>query len=311
MDRPAPDPAPRGPGKCEPTLRTFDLRGLPCGVWDFGAPYAGAPVALAVHGYLDTGGSFAAVSEHTHAHLLAANWRGHGPGPRLAGGTSFHQLDHLKDLGLLWTALSRVDLAPELLVGHSMGTSIALMFAAARPELVPRLLLLDGAGALPESPGGQIRRLGSLLRSEEAGPRPFRPFPSVEAARDRIRINNPGLSPRGADRMVRFSGETQADGTWSFYFDSRLRGPSPIRFSEEFWQQVCGQISCPTSALLGGKSPLTAHLPVIEERLSRIPNGTCQILPGAGHHIHLDHPDAVGQAMDRLLDPPLAPTGSQ
>ena len=69
-----------------PTPQNLHLAGGMClRIWDFGGD---GPVTLALHGFLDTGRSFAGVAQHwgPTQRILALDWRGHGESDRVGKG---------------------------------------------------------------------------------------------------------------------------------------------------------------------------------------------------------------------------------
>jgi len=159
-----------------PSPTPLDLRGadVPLRLWDHGG--GGTPV-LFLHGYLDSARSFddLAAAAAPELRALCLDLRGHGGSHELPPGVSFHQLDHLKDLDRVLEALHGRGLAPAAVVAHSMGGSVALTLAGCRPDSIPRLLLLDSMGALPEEPEEQPKRLAEALAAAR-GARPVNSY---------------------------------------------------------------------------------------------------------------------------------------
>src|SRR5262245_39464040 len=98
-------------------------------------PREGTPVVM-LHGITDSRRSFEPIWEYlpTDWHAIAVSQRGHGASDQRP--TQYSTADFAEDITLLAEAL---DLAPMVVVGHSMGTSVALQLAATRPDLVRAL----------------------------------------------------------------------------------------------------------------------------------------------------------------------------
>ncbi|HEU5297285.1 MAG TPA: alpha/beta hydrolase [Burkholderiaceae bacterium] len=95
-------------------------------------PRGGTPVVM-LHGITDSRRSFDPIWEHlpTDWHAIAVSQRGHGESDKRQ--TQYSTIDFADDIALLADML---DLSPMVLVGHSMGSSVALQLAGDRPDLV-------------------------------------------------------------------------------------------------------------------------------------------------------------------------------
>ncbi len=269
------------------------------------------PVVLFLHGYLDTGRSFDAAVEALGGQVraLCLDWRGHGRSDAVAAGGSYHPLDHLKDLTRVLVCLERAGMVPEALVAHSMGGNLALMMAGAWPRRVRRLLVLDAFGPPPQDPSEQAARLGRALQ-RMLKVRPFGRFDSRQEATARLRQTNFGLSAQGAERMAKHAlmEDPQAPGKWTFRYDPRLKGPTPIRYPEQTWLATFGRITAPVRVLRAqnGYVPLGE---LLDGRKAAIKDLEVATLDGSYHHLHVEHPDAVAKALRALLAVDVAAQG--
>lgn len=109
----------------------------------------GVPEVLAIHGI--TGNHLAWVGLHQalpDTPMLTPDLRGRGASSELPG--PFGMERHAADCAL---ALRQTTDRPVVLVGHSMGAFVAITLAVQYPELVERLVLVDGGAPLPKPPG--------------------------------------------------------------------------------------------------------------------------------------------------------------
>lgn len=168
----------------------FDVDGGPLTVHRFGAPASGEPnLVVAVHGITGSAVSFRAVARHLPPGwaMVAPDLRGRGASATASGSGGL--AGHARDVVALveYAAAGR----PVALVGHSMGAYIALLAAAARPELLSRLVLVDGGLPLPPpatadldavlaaSLGPALARLSLTFESEQAYVDFFRAHPAL------------------------------------------------------------------------------------------------------------------------------------
>jgi pimeloyl-ACP methyl ester carboxylesterase len=109
----------------------------------------GRRVAVALHGITASVMSWQAVARHMPADwtLAAADLRGRGHSGHLTGPYGLDR--HVADV----TAVLRHFGGRPVLAGHSMGAFVALLARDAHPELVRRLVLVDGGLPLPVPDG--------------------------------------------------------------------------------------------------------------------------------------------------------------
>ena len=123
-------------------------------VWEAAPSAEPRGVAVLLHGFQDVGVSFDLVAPALAGvglRVYAPDLRGFGRSGRITGGAYYHFPDYVFDVADLIDALSPD--APVFLVGHSMGGTIASMYAGTYPERVALLALLEGVGppSMPES----------------------------------------------------------------------------------------------------------------------------------------------------------------
>jgi pimeloyl-ACP methyl ester carboxylesterase len=118
---------------------------LAYGFW----PGRGMPI-VAVHALTTSYKTFVGIGERLAGRrpLFAPDLRGRGDSDKPAGpyGMAVHAAD-------LAAAMRAIGIGPAVVVGHSMGAYVATALAAAKPELVAGVVLLDG-GHPPDLPPG-------------------------------------------------------------------------------------------------------------------------------------------------------------
>ena len=136
----------RGPALRE---RTVDVGDGDLAVTEFG-PVDG-PVVLLVHGITANSRAWLAVARHRpDLRLVAPDLRGRARSSHLPPSTGLRQ--HAADLARV---LDQLGVGPVPVAGHSMGAFVAVALAAARPDAVASLLLIDGGLPL-ERPAGDV-----------------------------------------------------------------------------------------------------------------------------------------------------------
>ncbi len=120
---------------------------------------AGGPVIVALHGLAGTGDEFIATADAVGGpfRFVLPDLRGHGASTRVPDDVS--RAAFVDDVAALVRHVSPGQ--PVTLVGQSMGGHTAILAAAALPELVERLVVLEATVAGGTDPG----RLGHWFRS--------------------------------------------------------------------------------------------------------------------------------------------------
>ncbi|MEW9571984.1 alpha/beta fold hydrolase [Rhodanobacter sp. Si-c] len=250
-----------------------------------------APPVVALHGWLDNAASFSAL-----APLLAPHWRvialelpGHGHSGHLPAGSSYHYTDHMRTV---LTALDALELPRCALLGHSLGAGIASLAAAAAPERIERLWLIEGLGPLGDDGTHTLQRYRDALAKPPADGKALRVFRDVDQAIS-ARVIASGLRAELA-RPIVARGLHEADGGWRWRSDPRLVRPTAIRLAEAQIHALLAGIEAPTALLLS--QPATPYLPaaMMLARAACVPRIAVEHMAG-GHHLQLEHPQAVAQ----------------
>lgn len=126
------------------SYRTIDVPvpggDLRVGVWDPAPPVADAPDVLLIHGVTASHLAWPFVVERLPGvRAVAPDLRGRGGSNGLTGAAGMRA--HADDLA---AALDALGIERTVVVGHSMGAFVAVVFAHLHPERVSRLVLVDG-----------------------------------------------------------------------------------------------------------------------------------------------------------------------
>lgn len=283
----------------EPRERVIEANGLRHHVleWDV----AGADITVVLlHGFLDLAWSFERVALELapRYHVIAPDFRGHGDTGWVGAGGYYYFPDYTADLARLLPRLWRKRVC---LVGHSMGGSVATQYAGTFPDQVHKLALLEGIGPPDGKPEDAPERLRKHIQTvDDVRAKSLKPLPSIAAAAERLREIYPRLDPAWAERLAEKATRPASDGPagsrlWKH--DPLHRTRSPLLFNLAQFQAFIARIHCPVLLVNGGESDLSfLHNPA-RQRL--YPNARVQALPGAGHMMQLDRPEALA---DMLLE---------
>ena len=177
---------------------------------------------------------------------------------------------------------------PAWLVGQSMGAHTAMLAAAARPDLVPGLVMIEGGV------GGSTDDYPARLEAFFAG-WPV-PFADEDAARS-------FLGDTAIARAWVADLEPRADGLWPRFdadiMAAAIRGvAATARWPE--WQGL----TVPTLLIMGEHGTVPAG--EVRRMRSLRPGVRHAVVPGAGHDVHLDEPAVTARLVADFLDSPAA-----
>ncbi|HEY6460373.1 MAG TPA: alpha/beta fold hydrolase, partial [Polyangiaceae bacterium] len=113
--------------------------------WTASEPRA---TALLLHGFMDAAATWDLVAPRlaeAGLRVLAPDMRGFGDGARVPAGGYYHFPDYVADVADLVPVLVPEG-TPLVVIGHSMGGTVASLYAGTVPERVSRLVVAEGAG---------------------------------------------------------------------------------------------------------------------------------------------------------------------
>jgi pimeloyl-ACP methyl ester carboxylesterase len=277
-------------------LTPFDYR-LSCGqIRGLRRHGDGLPV-LALHGWLDNAASFVPLAgELADVDLLIPDLPGHGHSDWLPAAADYsmtaavvHVLELADHLG--WSRF--------VLLGHSMGAGIASLVAAAAPERVQALVVIEALGSLGESADNTATRLRqSVHAARSVDERPLRLFADLDApVRARMIANQ--LDASSARLLVERGVQQVAEG-WQWRSDRRLTLPSAVRLTEPQIEDLLAAIQCPTQVIYATPAQNYFPEPLRSQRVALLAQGRLATLPGV-HHLHMQQPQAVAAIVREFL----------
>jgi len=200
---------------------------------------------------------------------------------------------------------------PVTLVGHSMGGLISMLVAAARPDLVDRLILFDPAfppRTSSPAPGVPTAALNFMSRAPGVFAPVARVLTAMRGAEATVRqaLNNtsadgPSLPPAFVDAHVAAeSARMRRPGAYTGYLQAWRW------FAEEFakpadLEAMVRSIRAPTMLLHGELDTVVS--PAAAHRLSELqPGWALRMVPGIGHNPNFEDPGLSARLVFEWLD---------
>jgi pimeloyl-ACP methyl ester carboxylesterase len=255
------------------------------------------PVVLLTHGWLDHSHSFDWLADHLPAswRLLALDFRGHGASEQLPKGGSHQFTDHVADAEAV---LRHFSLEKLHLIGHSLGGSVAICVAAAHPEAIQSLTVIESLGTSGGEPGRALERLKDFA-AELFKPTRRRVYASVEEAGRRVAEANSSYSSASALHMAKF-GTTAVEGGVVFSADPLLKRTSGMTFDEGQVLSILSGVKCRVQ-IIQGSNGMTLDDETMARRLEALRQPKVTKIEG-GHHVHLDKPAEVAAVVKRFIE---------
>jgi pimeloyl-ACP methyl ester carboxylesterase len=261
--------------------RTLSHAGLRLHLLDWGTP--GFPPLLLLHGGAQTAHSFDEVAPalaRDH-HVLALDQRGHGDSGWAA------RYDREAFVGDIAAVLDAQGWPEVTLVAMSLGGLNAIAFAAARPESVRGLVVVDVVPSV--APAGR-EAIGRQLAVHD--------FATFDDAVRHARAFNPRRTVANIRERLHHAMRKGPEGRWTWKFDPAIGGAAG-RNVEALWWAV-GRLRCPTLLVRGGESNiLTAD--GAERFVRTVPGSRIAVVAGAGHSVMGDNPPGFLAAVRPFL----------
>lgn len=247
-----------------------------------------APKLLAMHGWLDNAASFRPMAPWlAHYDLVALDMPGHGRSFHYPDDAEYSMFSTLLDLLAAADALGWPRFA---VLGHSMGGAIASMLAAAAPERIERLFLIEALGPLAaqeDTTASRLRDSVTQRRALDAKRKRVFTDPQV-AVQARMQTNITALD-EGSSRLLVERGIRAVEGGYEWSSDARLTLPTAVRMSETQIRDCLRAIACPTTLLVADPPPPYFTPALRDERVACVRDIRCASMPGS-HHLHMTHP---------------------
>ena len=271
------------PASC--TSGFIDAGGLRLHYLDYGT--AGLAPMMCVHGGAAHAHWFDFVAEGFNAthHVRALDQRGHGDS-QWAEPPAYSYQRYASDLA---EVAEKLDLRNFVLIGHSMGGMVALLYAATFPGRVSRLVLVDSTLQLTEGSVAKLRDVGARRGSKYATRAEF-------VSRYRLRPAGNTAAPEVIRHLAQESAREGDDGSWRHKFDRNVYAKRESVDGMPYWDRI----GIPTLLVKGDRSPRIT-LPLFAEVKARCPHVELAEVAYSDHHVTLDNPAGFVEAVESFL----------
>jgi pimeloyl-ACP methyl ester carboxylesterase len=234
--------------------------------------------------------------------VLALDLRGHGDSdwhPRSA----YDYDDYVADVEQV---LAHLGISRVVLVAHSLGGRVAMLFAGRHPEQVAGLVIVDSAPDLDRRGTARI----SLDTAQHRDPS----FGSVAEYEQMLVHAYPAATASAIRRMAEHGLKKREDGRLVLKMDVAIRGAvagdgAPDaeaiaarheHFRNEMWDALA-RVPCPTLVVRGAASDIVG--PEVADRMvdEVLQNGRLAVVPRAGHSVMTDNPEGFAEAVGRFV----------
>lgn len=238
-----------------------------------------------------------------HYRVLALDLRGHGDSDWHPDGAYGYE-DHVDDIEAI---LESLEIDRLVVVGHSLGGRIAMLFGGRNPEKLAGLVIVDSA---PE-----LDRRGTLRISMEAADNRDPSFGSVAEYEQTLVHLYPAATSASISRMARHGVRQRDDGRWVLKMDIAFRqsvaGSGDGTDAQEIeklhadaqdamWAALA-KITCPTLVVRGAASDVLAA--DVADRMAEeiLQRGQLASVAQAGHSVMTDNPEGFNEAVGKFV----------
>ena len=232
--------------------------------------------------------------------VIALDLRGHGDSDWDTQ-KRYEYDDHVRDLECVVQALECERL---VMVSHSLGGRISMLYADRHPDRMAGLVIVDSA---PELDPRGITRI-TLEVGENRDPS----FASVGEFERTLPHAYPAATPDALQRMARYGVRQREGGRFVLKMDPALRGfgepetsgrealVQEQRVTARLWKALAG-IKCPTLVVRGAASDFLA--PDVADKMVEdvLPAASLAVVPQSGHSVMTDNPEGFGTAVCQFV----------
>ncbi len=245
----------------------------------------GAPELVLIHGGAQNAHTWDTVVLALQRPLIALDLPGHGHSDAspYAGSAP---VSHARDVAV---ALEELISPPLPLVGMSLGGLTSIVLAAARPDLVSRLVLID---ITPGVNSQKARHITDFVN----GPKTFDDFDTLLA---RTIEHNPTRSVSSLRRGILHNAIQLPDGSWVWRHQQHATSDLPAPELGDAWATL-GSLTMPVTLVRGMAAGSVVDDDDEAELLRRLPDAEVIHVEGAGHSVQGDQPLVLAAILERV-----------
>ncbi|XP_043535923.1 serine hydrolase-like protein isoform X1 [Chiloscyllium plagiosum] len=269
---------------------------------------SGRPV-LCLHGWADNANTFDRLIPLLPGefYYVALDFPGHGLSSHRSPGIPYYFTEYISDVRRIADALNWNKFT---ILGHSMGGNVGGLFCSVFPDLVDKLIVLDGYGFYPTAITAIRERLQTAidelikLEKEQGSPRVYTPGGALK----RLLQGNRSVSEESGKILLQ-RGATEVSGGVVFNRDLRINLHNPVRMTIEqcleFQKNITAAVLliiakdglCSEKAWNPNKPPFSLLLEGYRTHLKEFRMEKVQ----GNHHVHLNEPERVVGIITKFL----------
>jgi pimeloyl-ACP methyl ester carboxylesterase len=265
--------------------RFIEANGVRLRYLDYGT--AGLTPMLCLHGgavnahWFD----FVAAGFTANYHVRALDQRGHGDSA-WAQPPDYSYERYAADVA---EVVKKLALRDFVMMGHSMGGLVSLVYAATYSGRVKKIVVIDSTLVAAPDRIAMLHQVGGREGKSYATRRDFV---------DNFRVRPAGTT--AAPEILRYlaerSGRQGPDGLWRHKFDRHVYSKRVLLDIPPHWNRI----GIPALLVKGGRSDRITPAIVVDAK-SRCPQVDLVEVPGADHHVTLDNPGGFVDAVNAWL----------
>ena len=253
-----------------------------------------SPTLIFIHGFRGTHHGLSLIAAHFSGHdAFVPDLPGFGDGPS----SELYNLENY--VAWLHGYITAHRGEKTVLIGHSFGSIVAAAFAAAHPQMIDRLVLINpiGAPAL-EGPRGILSKLA--VGYYWVGKRlPARAGKAWLSSRASVQVMS-SVMAKTKDKALRRYIHDQHHRYFSQFHSADSVYQGFLTSISHSVRDVAPKISTPTLLIAGEKDDITP-IEKQKELLALFSHASMVVIPNVGHLTHYETPDQVAQAIQSFI----------